>query len=92
MTQLVNYKETYNTIPELLDRVGYLRGMIDYSLFSERETKAREAFQLELIDREIELIEMVAQIEDDGKYFSTVSFGMITPEIARTLYLQIFGE
>ena len=93
MSILVNYKEEYNTMNELLDRIGYIKTMIVYLGYDPKEKQSVDAFNEELLDREIQLVEFIAQLEQDDDsavvMFRTENFGLVTPNRARELYIQL---
>lgn len=90
MTQVVAFQNEYKTLPELLDRIGYIKGMIDYLQFREDAKRAREDFINELFDRELELIAFIAQLDQSEDMatviFRTSNFGLVSPNIARDLW------
>lgn len=90
MTQVVNFQDEYKTMPELIDRIGYVKSMIDYLQFRDDAKRAREDFINELFDRELELITFLAQIDQSEDratvIFRTSNFGLVSPNIAREVW------
>jgi hypothetical protein len=86
----IPYKESYSTINELLDRIGFIKTMRDYIKSSNPRSPELRQWEAELLDREIELIEFVAQIDQEEDkttlIFRTENFDLVTPNIARELY------
>lgn len=90
MTQVVNFQDEYKTMPELLDRIGYIKTMIDYLQFKDDAKRAREDFLNELFDRELELVTFIAQLDQSEDkatvIFRTSNFGLVSPNIAREVW------
>jgi len=90
MTQVVNFQDEYKTMPELLDRIGYIKSMIDYLQFKDDAKRAREDFLTELFDRELELVTFIAQLDQSEDratvIFRTSNFGLVSPNIAREVW------
>jgi len=75
MQQVKPYQNYYPTVNDVIDRIGYIRIMIDYLQFNENEKIALERYKEELLDREIELMQHIVKLNNKELTFNTVNFG-----------------